>query len=165
MFYTLAEAAKAVGRTKPALLHAIKKGTLSARKTEFGTWEVDPSELMRVYKPAKNKAVNDDVAVATLTAEKEAEINVLKTRLEVMEELVSTLRSDKEKAERREDEAARREADLRRDIERWQALTFDAQQRLKALEAPKAGGIIDGNVQQAGQTQPQKKGFFRRLFG
>ena len=73
-----------------------------------------------------------------------------------MEQLVSELRGDKDKAERRE-------ADLRRDIERWQALTFDAQQRLKALEAPAPrGDVIEAD---AAGAAPLKRGFFRRLFG
>lgn len=170
MLYTLAEAAKAVGRTKPAILHAIKKGTISAQKNDIGQWEVDPSELFRVYKQAKNDAENDNRDSALLIAEKDGQINGLKDRLQAMEELVVELRADKETATKREEAAAIREADLRRDIEQWRGFAFDAQQRLKALEAPKpepvpAAHTVEADFIEAEQPQPTKKGFLRRLFG
>lgn len=52
---TLGQAAKEAGISKPSLSAAIKKGRLSAEKNESGTYEIDPSELFRVY-PPKSKA-------------------------------------------------------------------------------------------------------------
>ena len=49
MFYTLGEAAKATGKSKPAIAKSIEKGRISASKGEFGQWQIDPAELHRVY--------------------------------------------------------------------------------------------------------------------
>jgi len=49
--YSLAEAAKATGKSKSTLTRAIKKGTIAATKNSNGQYEVDPSELHRVYPP------------------------------------------------------------------------------------------------------------------
>ena len=49
MKYTLSEAAKATGKNKATIQRAIKSGKISASKNENGTYEIDPSELHRVY--------------------------------------------------------------------------------------------------------------------
>lgn len=51
MSYTLGEAAKATGLTKPTLAKAIKNGKLSATKNDNGSYSIDPAELHRVYPP------------------------------------------------------------------------------------------------------------------
>lgn len=163
MPYTLGQAAKATGKSKSTLQVAIKKGRVSATQDETGQYQIDPSELHRVYPPIsstdRTEEPQSERDKTPANAEKIAEIMGLKARLEVMEQLVSELRGDKDKAERRE-------VDLRRDIDRWQALTFDAQQRLKALEAPKPEPMHEGRVIEADAQEPTpKKGFFRRLFG
>jgi excisionase family DNA binding protein len=47
MSYTLGEAAKAVGLSKPTLSRAIKNGKLSGKKLEDGSYQINPSELER----------------------------------------------------------------------------------------------------------------------
>lgn len=47
MSYTLGEAAKAIGLSKPTLSRAIKNGKLTAKKLEDGSYRIDPSELER----------------------------------------------------------------------------------------------------------------------
>jgi len=50
LVYTLGEAARAVGKTRPALAKAIKTGRLSAVRGEDGSYQIDdPAELHRVY--------------------------------------------------------------------------------------------------------------------
>lgn len=51
MAYTLGQAAKATGLSKPTLSDAIKKGRISASKDDFGRYQIDPAELHRVYPP------------------------------------------------------------------------------------------------------------------
>lgn len=53
MYYSLKQAAEAVGKSKPTILRAIQTGRISAKKNEFGAWEIDPAELHRVYDGAK----------------------------------------------------------------------------------------------------------------
>jgi hypothetical protein len=47
--YSLAQAAKAAGKSKPTIARAIKAGKLSATRGEDGSYTIDPSELARVY--------------------------------------------------------------------------------------------------------------------
>ena len=46
---TLGQAAKATGRAKGTISNAIKKGRLSGSKNEFGEYEIDAAELLRVF--------------------------------------------------------------------------------------------------------------------
>ena len=59
MSYTLGEAAKAVGFSKPTLSRAIKSGKLSARRLDDGSYSVDASELER-WKDANGHRNRDD---------------------------------------------------------------------------------------------------------
>jgi len=47
--YTLGEAARAAGKTRPAIAKAIKTGRISASRGEDGSYQIDPAELHRVY--------------------------------------------------------------------------------------------------------------------
>lgn len=51
MRHTLGTAAKATGKAKSTILRAIRSGTISAHKSSDGSYEIDPSELHRVFKP------------------------------------------------------------------------------------------------------------------
>jgi len=51
MKYTLSEAAKATGKNKTTIQRAIKSGKISAAKGNSGSYEIDPSELHRVFPP------------------------------------------------------------------------------------------------------------------
>lgn len=54
MPYTVAEAAKAIGKSKAAVFRAISKGKLSATREETrGVFLIDPAELHRVFPPAE----------------------------------------------------------------------------------------------------------------
>ena len=59
MHYTLGQAAKATGISKPTLSRAIKNGKLSAQKQPDGSFLIDPSELYRVY-PIVTATSNDN---------------------------------------------------------------------------------------------------------
>lgn len=51
MKYSLSEAAKATGKNKTTIQRAIKSGKISASKGNGGSYEIDPSELHRVFPP------------------------------------------------------------------------------------------------------------------
>ncbi len=51
MSYTLGEAAIACGKSKSTLSKAIKSGKISAFKNDNGAFEIEPSELFRLYPP------------------------------------------------------------------------------------------------------------------
>ena len=58
--YSLAQAAKAAGKSKPTLLRAIRAGRLSATRHDDGTYAIDPAELMRAF-PSVSWAIPDPV--------------------------------------------------------------------------------------------------------
>jgi septal ring factor EnvC (AmiA/AmiB activator) len=85
MSYTLGTAAKATGKSRATIQRAIKNGKISAKKNEFGQYEIDPAEILRVY-PAKQPNETDidaqkrqldtvalQVEIDILTAERERE--------------------------------------------------------------------------------------------
>jgi DNA-binding transcriptional MerR regulator len=59
MFYTLGQAAKATGISKPTLSRAIKGGRLSGQKQPDGSFLIDPAELHRVF-PLVSTTGNDN---------------------------------------------------------------------------------------------------------
>jgi len=54
------EAADRVGRKRQTIWSAIKNGRITATKNEFGDWEIDPSELFRVYEPVEEDETDND---------------------------------------------------------------------------------------------------------
>jgi excisionase family DNA binding protein len=74
MTYTLGEAAKATGLSKPTISKAIKSGKLSAIKNENGSYTIDPAELFRVYKAANSNGKQQPEILRTETLEQLAEM-------------------------------------------------------------------------------------------
>ena len=60
MKYSAGEAATATGLNTATITRAIKKGRISATKSETGAWQIDPSELHRVFPPLAGKALLQD---------------------------------------------------------------------------------------------------------
>ncbi len=58
--YTIATAAAAVGRNKTAILRAVNAGKISAAKDENGEWQIDPSDLHRIYPPLRSASMRDN---------------------------------------------------------------------------------------------------------
>src|SRR3954453_11447356 len=51
MPYSVAEAAKAIGKSKPTILRAIRRGQVSATRDDAGAFRIDAAELHRVFPP------------------------------------------------------------------------------------------------------------------
>jgi hypothetical protein len=123
-WFTLGQAAKAVGRSKAALSRAVKNGTLSAEKQPDGSFRIAASELFRVYRP-----VNQTEPVRRV--DDPAELNALNRELRVKLE-AATERLTEIKAEL---------ADLREDRDQWreqaQRLSL-TDQRMRTAPAPPA---------------------------
>lgn len=146
MPYTLGEAAKAIGRSKPTLLEAIKKGRISAAKDALGRYQIDPAELYRVYKPIGKTKPETEQDLTALMEQKEGENKALREKLQSLSEL-------KERIERECE-------DLREDRNHWRL-------QARALPPPKPE-IADTKPAQVAAGHEQKaikKGFFRRFFG
>lgn len=104
MKYTLSEAASATGKNKATIQRAIKSGKISAPKGESGSYEIDPSELHRVFPPVAQRVAHQANATTrndTQHIEKPADFNVLQRiadlekELAVMEERKSGLEEQK----------------------------------------------------------------------
>lgn len=52
MIYSASQAGKAVGKSTTTITRAIEKGRISAVKDDNGAWQIDASELYRVFAPA-----------------------------------------------------------------------------------------------------------------
>lgn len=117
MVYTLGEAAKATGKSKATISKAIKSGRISAQKDETGTFQIDPSELHRVYQPTVSGEHKETPVNAQEKPDNDGIIRELKARLEAAHERLS----DKETVI----------ADLKEDRDRWrqQATALLADQR------------------------------------
>ena len=98
MPYTLGQAAKATGLSKPTIANAIKKGRISALKDDIGQYAIDPAELHRVF-PAVNPAEIQGKKVHESSLEKSSEILALRGRVEALERLLKELERSRDSAE------------------------------------------------------------------
>lgn len=125
MSYTLGEAAKAAGFSKPTLSRAIKNGKLSAKRLDDGSYSIDAAELER-WKDAnghRNGAVKR-IATPSKTPETPSETSALQAEVEKLRAqaqsdqrergfLEQRIEDLKERAERKEDQLHALLVDLR----------------------------------------------------
>lgn len=104
MVYTLGEAAKATGKSKATISKAIKSGRISAIKDETGTFQIDPSELHRVYKPTVYQEHQETPELTPendkgggIIRELQAHLQAARERLEDKEAVIADLREDRDK--------------------------------------------------------------------
>lgn len=97
MKHTAGTAAKAVGKTKSTITKAIASGKLSAIKNDNGAWEIDASELYRVYPPTPIETVeieqNDTLKEMSGNSK---EIEALERLLKAAEEQIYDLKADRD---------------------------------------------------------------------
>ena len=97
MKHTAGTAAKAVGKTKSTITKAIASGKLSAIKNDNGAWEIDASELYRVYPPTPLETVeieqNDTLKEMVGNSK---EIEALERLLKAAEEQIYDLKTDRD---------------------------------------------------------------------
>src|SRR3954451_20390404 len=89
MSYTIGQAAKVTGKSKPTISRAVKSGTISATKNEDGSYTIDPAELHRVFPPVKSSS-NDNPDL------KQSETPISPAQLQREIELLRELIADKE---------------------------------------------------------------------
>src|SRR3954451_17963955 len=96
MSYTIGQAAKATGKSKPTISRAIKSGVMSATKNEDGSYTIDPAELHRGFPPVKS-ASNDNPDLkrsetSIPQAQLQREIDLLHELLTEKDRLIDDLR-------------------------------------------------------------------------
>lgn len=128
MSYTLGEAAKATGFSKPTLSRAIKKGKLSAKRLEDRSYSIDPAELDR-WKDAnghrngsvkRTETLPETPEFSAKNSDLQAEVEALRERIKAgemernfLEQRVEDLKERVERAERKEDQLHALLSDLR----------------------------------------------------
>lgn len=109
MGLTAKEAAEAVGISKHGIIKSIRDGRLSAQKNKKGEWEIEPSELFRVYDPVNsNIEVNSEQGSTIQNTPKvntdlQLKVLELELKLQSSEEKVSSLKIQLDKTEEREE--------------------------------------------------------------
>jgi hypothetical protein len=152
--YTLKEAAEACGRGKPAILKAIQKGRISAKKNPLGEWEIDPSELHRVYPPVvRGSTQQGSGGERQEAAEETKETEALRRENAFLREQTELLKDERQDLRRRLDEEA---ADRRKAAEEIRRLTLllTHQQPKPAPESAPSPVADEG-----------KGGLWKKLFG
>ena len=89
MKYTAGEAATATGLNTATITRAIKKGRISATKSDTGAWQIDPAELHRVFPPLASKALQQGGVQGDARAvqeESKSTNNALQGELDTMRE-------------------------------------------------------------------------------
>lgn len=104
---TLNQAAKAAGKSKSALLAAMRSGRFSASKDEQGYYQIDPAELFRVYPPTGSLSgsqldtgtATNPISTAHSTTQEAA---IWREKAELMERIIKATEAERDdlKAER-----------------------------------------------------------------
>jgi len=87
------QAAKAVGKSVPTITRAIKNGKLSAKKLDGGGYEVDPSELFRVWDAI---TVKGNATPPMLERETPINNSGLEREVELLREMLDETKADRD---------------------------------------------------------------------
>ncbi len=105
---TFGQAAKMTGKSKPTISKAVKDGRISGKKGKDGVFQIEVSELLRVY-PAKSEEKSDPLVLTKDmgNAVVELEKKFLEEKLQDMERRMMKLEQERDQAvqDAREDRA------------------------------------------------------------
>lgn len=96
MFLTLGQAAKKTGKQKTTILKAINSNRLSASKNKKGEWDIEPSELFRVYPKKEDNGLLSKKSERQDTPVNAFEIETLRERLKEKDELIKDLKEERD---------------------------------------------------------------------
>lgn len=138
---SLNKAAKEAGIAKSTLLEALNNGRMSAEKNEKGHWEIDPSELFRVFPKASSYNPGKPIHTPLENHQKTSQNSAMEIEVKMLREQIERMDAERERErsqltnqiEALRDQAERQSADYR------QALAMLTDQRTRAEEAPKRG--------------------------
>lgn len=107
MGLTIRQAAAKSGKSRSTIHRSLGNGKLSGRKDKDGTWDIDPSELARVFpwdvtRDTKRDAVTTpETTVGTAEAVLSAKVEMLEAQIERERDTVEDLRRRLDRAEER----------------------------------------------------------------
>lgn len=96
MLYTLGQASKAVGKAKGTIKNAIDKGRISASRNDAGEYQIDPSELHRVYPLLTEQSNLNAVTPPNSPALNTSEIRALEDKVRMLETALDDARQDRD---------------------------------------------------------------------
>ena len=137
-------AAKEAGIAKKTLLEAISSGRLSAYKNDKGHWDIEPSELFRVYPKTGTNEYKKPIPTHHNSPQKQPGNNALDTEVKMLREQMDEIRSTGERErqvlidqiETLKEQAERQSADHRQALA---ALTDQRKVRKRSLWARLVG--------------------------
>jgi excisionase family DNA binding protein len=136
--FTLGEAAKAAGVSKPTLSKAVSTGRLSAEKTPDGSYRIQAAELFRVYPP--NRKGNGLLGGVVDGQETGKDNRLLDGEIDRLRERLATQDAERDRERRQLTDQIE---DLRRRLdqegeERRKLLAVLSDQRVKEQDTPPA---------------------------
>jgi predicted site-specific integrase-resolvase len=144
MSYTLGQAAQATGKSKMTIQRVIKKGLISANKNDSGEWEIDPSELHRVFPTITESDVSKRIVLRKDTTN---DIRILQQEIEMRDEKIRLIGQQNEREYRQLQDTIN---DLRLRLDQSEEERRKTQTQLTAL-------LTD-------QRQKEPQGLLQRLF-
>ena len=115
---SLRNAAQQAGTSKSTILRAIKAGRLSATRTSAGGYEIDPSELSRVYPPKPSTVAPDHATQRsagqdapgdepdTVAPEVATKLAVMEVQLKGLQAMVDELRQSRDQWQQQAERAS-----------------------------------------------------------
>jgi len=116
---TLGESAKEVGKSKTTITRAIQAGKLSAKRLEDGSYQIDPSELFRVYEPAIQETPVTPETVALPSNGEQRNPVETDTTVAMLREQIALIETERE---REREQLSNRINELVADRDSWQTM-------------------------------------------
>ena len=107
MGWTLRQAADECGKSRSTIHRALQSGKLSGSRNDDGSWDIDPSELARVFPWDTQEHAQRDTAETARDGEN-SNAQVLAVKVEMLEEQLGRERETVEDLRRRLDKAEER---------------------------------------------------------
>jgi hypothetical protein len=138
---SLNKAAKEASVAKSTLLEALNSGRMSAAKSEKGQWEIDPSELFRVFPRTSSTEQQEPIPTPNENHQKTSQNSALEVEVKMLREQIDRMDAERERERAQlsdQIETLRAQAE-RQSADHRQALAALTDQRERAAEPPKRG--------------------------
>lgn len=138
---SLNKAAKEASVAKSTLLEALNSGRMSAEKNDRGHWQIDPSELFRVFPKSGSAEEVEPTSTSFENPQKTTDNSALEIEVKMLREQIERMDTERERERTQftdQIEALREQAE-RQSADHRQALAALTDQRERDVEVPKRG--------------------------